>query len=183
MTEWPGKGRGNAWGHILLSVPKGRLKPNSQLIPFPITMCCLLLVSPFWKKKKKMETNKTPNGLNSIRNWYLNEYASFPPLGELRVVGSEFYALHLPINNPNLLVLGQDLAPSLAGSFVSSSFCGPSGSHTGHDWPAMNCSSKGMYPFCSNDQYNHSWIWVTTCLGTQLFSRGSSGCKDMLFSS
>lgn len=37
-----------------------------------------------------------------------------------------------------------------------------------------------MYPFCSNDQYNHLWIQIIPCLGTQLFSYGSSGCRNIV---
>lgn len=152
-------------------------------VPFSIRTCCSLLVIP---SRKKNGNKQNPQRVKQKKELIV-EWTLFPPLGELRTyVRSKGYGFASP-KQPQPAHTGQDLAPSLAGSFHSSSFWSLSGFHPGHvDRPGttpLNCSPKGMYPFCSNDQYNHSWIRGIPCLGTQLFSCGSSGCKNILFSS
>ena len=130
MTECPRKEKENTWDYILLSGAKGRLDPNSQPAPFSLRPCCSLLVNPSWKKTKgKQNTQWVKQNKESVFEWifFLSSLGRAWDLSWKR-----FYRFAPPSSSPHLWAQEQDLVPSLAGSFTSSSFCGLSGSHTGH---------------------------------------------------
>lgn len=123
----------NTWGCILLSVARQKLESVSQPAPFSIRICCLRLVNPSWgvkKKGNKQNTQWVKQNKKLILEWTL----FFSSLGRAQDLSWK-QVLFLCVSQstaPTCLCWGQDLAPSLASSFFSSSSCSLPGFNTGH---------------------------------------------------